>query len=283
MSRGFRALFFCLALAAASMPRPALAQQRGGVDPAASAPTDDQKKAQEHFRRAKELYSTGKYGEAIAELEVARGLDPKAKDLVMNLGIVHEKLGKYDEALALLKTYLEMQGVTPAERTKVEGMIKRIEGAKQAAPAPATTASTAPAIPQAPAATNARTEPPPRGRIDALTIAAGSVAAAGLVVGTGLGIHALSSRPSGDFVTGRDGSYATLEQQASDAHTVAIVADVSLGVGLIAAVATAWLYFGRPKTTAHATTPTTGKADARISIHPAAGKSGGFVFLGGTF
>ena len=76
----------CLAVAAATVSLPALAQPRAPSTTAdtAAAQTDEQRKAQEHFQRAKELYSTGKYSEAIAELEVARELDPKAKDLVMN-------------------------------------------------------------------------------------------------------------------------------------------------------------------------------------------------------
>jgi hypothetical protein len=277
-----------VALAAAFAPSPALAQPRSGAAASADtggATTDDQRKAQEHFQRAKELYSTGRYSEAITELEVARGLDPKARDLVMNLGIVHEKLGKYDEAITWLRTLLDMEGVTPAERAKAEGMIKRIEGAKASAPSPSPTSSggqtTAP--PQTPpeGGSEGKTEPPPRGRIDTLTITAGSVAAVGLVLGTGLGIYALSSRPGNDFVTGRDGSYATLEQRSSDAHTVAIVADVSLGIGVVAAAATAWLYFSRPKV--QATTPTTGKATSRLSVSPTSVRSGGGVLIGGTF
>ena len=135
--RGSLAPLFCLAAATVSLPVFAQPRSAGATAEVAPAPqTEDQRKAQEHFQRAKELYQAGKYGEAIAELDVARELDPKAKDLVMNLGIVHEKLGRYDEAISHLRSYLEMEGVTPAERTRVEGMIKRIEGAKRAAPRP---------------------------------------------------------------------------------------------------------------------------------------------------
>ena len=232
----------CLAVVAVSLP--VVAQQRPAApETSPAAPlTEDQRKAQEHFQRAKELYQAGSYREAVAELEVARGLDPKAKDLVMNLGIVHEKLGKFDEAVGYFKSYLEMD-VTPAERAKVEGMIKRIEGAKREVPAP-TTQPTATSAPTTTAPTPA--EPPPHGRIDGLTIAAGAVAAAGILAGTGIGIYAVSARPT-NFVTGRDGSYATLQQKTDNAHTAAIIADVSLGVGIVAAVAAAWLYFSRTK------------------------------------
>ena len=286
MSRGSWAPLFCLAAATVSLP--VLAHQRSGgpsLEPAPAAPgqTEDQRKAQEHFQRAKELYQAGKYEGAIAELEVARGLDPKAKDLVMNLGIVHEKLGRYDEAIEHLRTYLDMEGVTPAERTKVEGMIKRIEGAKRSAPQPsATTPSTAPSVtPPAPTSTPPEETAPPRGRVDALTITAGSIAILGLGLGTGLGIYALSTRPGDGFVTGRDGSYATLQQKTDDAHTAAVIADVSLGVGLVAALATGWLYFARTKDPAAG--PTTGTNAARVSVMPAASASGGALYVGGRF
>lgn len=271
-------------LAAAIVSPPVLAQtrsERASADAvsanAATQQTEPQRKAQEHFQRAKELYQAGKYEGAIAELEVARSLDPDAKDLVINLGIVHEKLGKYDEAIDHLKTYLEMEGVTPAERTKAAGMIKRIEGAKRSAPSPSaatpsTTATPPPSLPPTP------TEPPPqRGRVDAMTIAAGSVAVLGLALGTGVGIYALNTRPSDGFVTGRDGSYTTLQQKTDDAHAAALIADASLGVGLVAALATAWLYFGRTKDPA----PTTGSA--HVSVTPALANSGGTLLVRGAF
>lgn len=237
-----------LGLLAAGIPLPALAQRAPHApareEPAAPPPpqTEDQAKAQQHFQRAKELYQQGAYREAIAELEVARSLDPKAKELVFNLGIVHEKLAKFDEAIAWFQKYLDMD-VTPQERAKAESIIKRIEGAKTqvATPAPTLTTTTEPPPPS----------PPERGRIDAATIAAGSVAIVALGVGTYFGIDAISSRPS-DFVTGRDGSYATLVDKTDSAHTSAVVADVAIGVAVVATIATLYLYFSRSKDTPHA-------------------------------
>lgn len=234
-----------LAAAVVLVPLPVLAQRTRAAPkeepPAtAAAQTEDQAKAQEHFQRAKELYQQGAYREAISELELARSLDPKAKELVFNLGIVHEKLAQFDDAIAWFQKYLEMD-VTPQERTKAESIIKRIEGAKSQV--------TLPTAPTAAPTTEAPPPPPPppeRGRIDAATIAAGSVAVVALGLGTYFGIDALASKPN-DFVTGRDGSYATLVEKTDDAHTSAIIADVALGVALVATVATLYLYFGRTK------------------------------------
>src|SRR5262245_60991677 len=102
MTRGTSAPLLGLAVALWSLPALAQSHPTGSTEApthAAPALTEDQAKAQQHFQRAKDLYLAGSYREAVAELEIARSLDPKAKDLVMNLGILHEKLGKYDAAV----------------------------------------------------------------------------------------------------------------------------------------------------------------------------------------
>jgi hypothetical protein len=214
----------------------------------AAAPSKEQAAAQQHFQRAKDLYQEGSYAQAVTELEAARALDPKAKDLVFNLGIVHEKLQKYDDAIADFRLYVDMDGVTPAERQKAESIIKRIEGAKREASAvPSATAE------QGAPGTGGGTPPPPppeaeprHGRIDAATIGAASVSVVGLGVGATFGILALSTRPRG-FVTGRDGTYDDLVAKTDDAHTFAIVSDVGFAVGAVALIATAWLFLSRTK------------------------------------
>jgi tetratricopeptide (TPR) repeat protein len=242
-----RRFSFLLLLALTSIAVPVFAQPRTRE---AATSAEDQKKAQEHFQKARELYSSGRYGDALSELEIARNLDPKAKDLVMNLGIVNEKLQKYDDAIAWFKTFLEMDDITPAEKARAENFIKRIEGAKkeQAArkpPPPPTTTAT-------PTPTGAATNPPPppepteRGRVDGLTIGAGVLAGVGLAAGATFGAIALGTRPN-NFTTGTDGTFADLQSKTDDAHTFAIIADVSLGVAVVAGIAALYLYFGRTK------------------------------------
>ena len=284
MTRPLRILLAIVAVAGA-VPLPAAAQERAQQRPGSSPstlPSDttstepktkEQLEAQQHFQRAKDLYQTGSYREAIAALEQARVLDPKGKDLVFNLGIVHVKLGKFDEAITFFRQYMEMETVTAAERAKAENVIKRIEGAKREVPTtpPANGSGTAVEPPQPP-------PDPGRGRIDAATITAGSVAIVGLGVGTVFGILALSNKPSGDFVTGRDGSYKDLQTKTDDAHTQAIVADVGFGVGIAAALVTAYLYFGRTKVPQRSAT---GLVRVLPSASPVA--SGGVFLLGGSF
>lgn len=254
-----------LCLCALAMPLAASADDR--TSPVSA---EDQAKAQQHYQRARELYQSGSYRDAIGELEAARALDPHAKDLVFNLGTVHEKLGRFDEAIQLFRDYMAMDGVTAAERAKAETVIKRIEGAKREAAQGGTPSSTPGTEPtEAPIEKPAS---PERGRVDTATIAAASVAVVGLGVGTIFGIRALAMRPS-DFTTGRDGSYETLKNETDDAHMSAVIADVGFGIGIVGAVAAAYLYFGRTKEPS--------KIGAPASFAPVRG--GGVFLLGGSF
>jgi tetratricopeptide (TPR) repeat protein len=228
----------------------ALSPRVQGAEPAEPLPGSPAAAAREHFDRAQELYRIGSYRDAIEELEAARALDPNAKELVFNLGVVHEKLSEIDEALHFMRLYAEMD-LNPAEREKADAYIQRLEGAKRQVAA----AHPSPKVePGAPAEAPAAPEEPPRepekavkhGRFDGATLAAVAVVVAGVGVGTFAGITAVSDRPSG-FVTGRAGSYASFQDQNDRAHHWAIAADVSFGVAVAGAIAAATLYFARPK------------------------------------
>jgi tetratricopeptide (TPR) repeat protein len=86
--------------------------------------------ARRHFDRARADYGQGAYREAIGELEAAHTLDPNAKDLVFNLGVVHEKLADIDDALKWFRLYTTMN-LTPTERERADAYVKRLEGAKK--------------------------------------------------------------------------------------------------------------------------------------------------------
>jgi tetratricopeptide (TPR) repeat protein len=222
--------------ALAAPPRPAVIAQQ--------APTAAQKEAEAHYLRARELYKQGSYREAIVELEAALALDPDAKDLVFNLGVVHEKLANIDDAIRYFKRYSQMD-LSPAERERCDAYLKRLEGAKKeldAKLAAQRAAAERPAPPPAPP------PPPPRGRVDALTVGAAAVGIVGLSLGTFFAVKATSDRPpASGYVTGRDGSYDDLARQADDAHSSAIKADLFFVVGVGGTVAAALLYFLRPR------------------------------------
>jgi tetratricopeptide (TPR) repeat protein len=229
-----------LLVSLAASPSAGAAPTNAQDSPSSAGATDPKTRALKHFEHARELYRDGNYKEAIGELEAARELDPDAKDLVYNLALVNEKLGNIEESLRWMHRYSEMD-LDEQERGRAESAIRRLEGAKRTLEE--TKREEAKRPPKQP------NEPsrPPMGRIDGWTIATGSVAVVGLGVGAILGISALSSRPKAGFVTGQNGTYADLADQAENAHTKAIVADIGFTVFVASAVACSLLYFLRPR------------------------------------
>ena len=248
----------------------------GPTTPGTPTSPEAQQKAEEHYKKARELYQSGSYREAASELEAARALDPNAKDLVFNLGVVSEKLGRIDDALRYFRLYVQMEGVTPQEKQKAEAAVRRLEGAKREITPPPTTP-----------------EPKPEhGRVDAATIVAASLAVIGIGVGAGFGIKALVDKPKSNYVTGSgagaDGTNADLVDAKDRAHTEAIVSDVGFGVGVAAAAVAAYLYFARTKPTPRTGNPgvpaTVGAgqgAHAEVSVAPTPG--GGALIVQGIF
>ncbi len=264
-------------LLAASAPRPARAGDAAASAPSATAAVDasNVEAARRHFEKARADYAQGSYREAIAELEAAHSLDPSAKDLVFNLGVVHEKLSDIDDALQWFRLYTTMD-LTPAERDRADAYIRRLEGAKKevgtrsAFPAPPTELTAAEPPPPEP-------PPAPRGRIDVATVSALAVTVLALGAGVVLAVKADDDRPGAGFVTGRDGTYADLADRTATAHHEAIAADIAFGVSLGAAITTAVLYFAR---TRDAPSPVQGARPPSVSAAPLMG--GGAIFVQGS-
>jgi len=262
------ALVACIGATATSVgaPRAAWADETSPANVAA---------ARRHFERARAYYAQGSYREAIGELEAAHTLDPNAKDLVFNLGVVHEKLGDIEDALKWFRLYTTMN-LTPPERDRADAYVHRLEGAKkeledkQAAAAAAGAAHVP--VPPPP--------PPPKertatGRIDGLTIGTASVSVAALVFGIVMGEQ---DRPPSPFITGRNGTYSDLVDRQANAHQEAVLADVGFGVAAVAAASTAVLFFTRT----HTVGPATGSSSSTsVSAAPLTG--GGALFVQGSF
>jgi tetratricopeptide (TPR) repeat protein len=286
------ALVVCAAVAAA--PRVGLAEETSAANVTA---------ARKHFEKARAYYGQGAYREAVNELEAAHVLDPNAKDLVFNLGVVHEKLSDIEEALKWFRLYTTMD-LSPQERDRADAYVRRLEGAKrevdekQAAQQQPSTEPTAPtgespAQPrpqQPPSNTTPRTPsaqqesrpppppaPPPSGRIDGLTVAAAGLSTAGVVFGAVMGVKAVQDRVSANSVTTSETyPFSTFQNDINTAHREAILADIGFGVALVAGVATAYLYFGRSRA---APAPATGSTT--VSVGPFSG--GGAWVLKGCF
>lgn len=238
--------------------------------------------ARRHFDKARAEYAQGAYREAIAELEAAHALDPAAKDLIFNLGVVHEKLSDIDDALQWFQLYTTLN-LTPQERERADAYIRRLEGAKkelaQRQPGPPQPGTVSPPPPDTPLVPMAppSTPPPTRyGRMDAATVTMIGVSGAALAFGTAMGIKATADQPTG-FVTGRDGSIQDLQNKQNTAHKEAIFADVGFGVSIAAGITATILYFARPRDGA-AAPPTTG--GATVSAAPITG--GGALIVQGS-
>jgi tetratricopeptide (TPR) repeat protein len=245
--------------------------QGGSTSSSSQTSAEAAAQARQHFQHGRELYQQGAYRDAIKELEAAHALDPRAKYLVYNLAVVSERLGQLDAAIQYLDAYLQMD-LEAQERVRAEAMLKRLEGSKKevvVAPVVVPPPVVQPPPPQV--------SKPPRGRIDAATVAVAATAVAGLAVGTIFGIKALVDRPTG-LVAGKNASYTTIQSDEQHAHTEAIVADVGFGVGVAAAAVTAYLYFGRRKSAAPP------QQERLLSLVPVVeGGRGAVLVLGGTF
>lgn len=222
-------------VAHAEPPKAAPAAASGNVS------AQDHATAEEQFKKARALYLEGRYVEARTALLEARKLDPNAKDLVFNLGVVAEKLLEYDEAITYLREYKAMDSVTEAEAQRADTSIRRIEGARalhpKVQPAPV-------APPPAPAP---RAEPAKHGRIDALTVTGLGVTGAALATGIVFGVLAVSSKPASTVTTGESNTFAQVDSNNARAQTFGLVADIGFGVAIAGAVTTAVLYFARTK------------------------------------
>lgn len=206
----------------------------------AVVPAADRAQAEERFKKAKELYLEGRYVEARTALLDARKLDPSAKDLVFNLGVVAEKLLDYDEAIAYLREYKAMDSVTEGEAQRADASIRRIEGAKERHPKAAPAAAP-------PLQRDQPSPPPKRGRVDGFTVVGLGVTGAALATGVVFGVLALQSDPAAVVTTGRGNPYSAVESDNARARTFGLVADIGFGVAIAAAVGTTVLYFARTK------------------------------------
>jgi tetratricopeptide (TPR) repeat protein len=247
-----------------------------GPKPAAAptAETAASAQAHQHAARAHELYQQGQYHEAISELEAALKLDPNGKDLVFNLGVVHEKLGDIEDALRYFERYETMDLDAP-ERARAETYLKRLQGARKEVEKPAEPPPTPPPAPP----------PPPEkhyGRFDALTGAAVVVGVAGLAAGTIFGVKALSDRPKTTATTDTNG-YAQVESGEASAHNEGVASDVCFLVGIAGVATAAVLFFARTRDSASPPAGSTSPRPAAVVVSGAPLRGGGGLLLQATF
>ena len=82
-----------------------------------------------HYERGRSLYAAGRYREAAFELETAYSLDRTGTNLLLNLGMVHERLGHIDDAIVAYARHLA-SATDEAERTRTQRILTRLRGAR---------------------------------------------------------------------------------------------------------------------------------------------------------
>jgi tetratricopeptide (TPR) repeat protein len=100
-----------------------------GVGHAAPPEATPQDRAQIAYQEALKLYKSGQYRAAVDKLVEARKLDPTAKELPYNLGLLYEKLGEIDNAIRSFELYLNLE-TDDEEKERVRGILQRLEGAR---------------------------------------------------------------------------------------------------------------------------------------------------------
>ena len=221
---------------AAESPSPRPAAPASAASAASAAKDERIKQAKALNEEAEELYSHGQYRAAIAKLEEARKLDPDGKVLVYNLAVAHERLAEFEAAEKYYRRYLPMES-DPKTRERVEGVLLRIEGAKQES-------ASKPAPPPPPLKPAERT-------VEPWMFAAGAASLA-LGVGAGVGIAAAVTNPGASAKTGPGVSVDDLTRAAQLAHREAVAADISFLISAAAAGAAVYLYLRPPSAASQA-------------------------------
>jgi tetratricopeptide (TPR) repeat protein len=219
-----------------------------------------QKQAMALHDEAWALYEEGHYRAAIEKLEAALRIDPDGKELVYNLGLLHEKLADVKQAEAYYRRYLEME-TDPKSRSRTQAALHRLEGMEKEL--------TPPPLPPPPASAPAPPPPPPPPRpVRPWVIATGSAAGVALLLGSIFGLSALSKNPGRGATTGPGVSIGDLQAAARDAHDDAIVADASFLIMLAAAGTATFLYLSTPRAPAADGPRRGGPASTSVAMAP---------------
>lgn len=177
--------------------------------------------AAEHFERALSWYRTGKYRQAVDELNLALERDPGGKDLVFNLALVQEKLGDLEGAIQSLVRFQSLEK-DPVELGRAEQAIERLRGVQ---------AELATNRPQPERPTPVCAAPPRlRGKYDAWVVGAGGLAVTSFIVGAVFATRALVLGSGSDAESSRDS---------------ALIADFAFASSVLAGAGSVGLYLGR--------------------------------------
>jgi tetratricopeptide (TPR) repeat protein len=115
---------------ACALSTTAAAAQQGPDAGASFEPREVSAPAQAQYDAARAAYAAGRYRRAAALLEAALALDPAGTNLWFNLGVVAERLGDLDRAVAAYGRYVARVD-DPGERARTARIVARLEGARR--------------------------------------------------------------------------------------------------------------------------------------------------------
>jgi tetratricopeptide (TPR) repeat protein len=185
------------------------ASDPAGVEHDAATPSPEDR-AMAAYRRGTAHYNQARWADALADFEEAASLYA-SPDFQYDIGLCHEKLDEYAEAIRAFRTYLRAKP-DAEDRANVEDRIARLQRQldEKQAPRPA-------------AAVRESTPPPPRSRGGAALVASGAalVATGGALAlggGVGFGVAALRrSRRVDDVASGNPESLTFDEAERIEA------------------------------------------------------------------
>jgi tetratricopeptide (TPR) repeat protein len=249
--RHARVLAAFAALTVLAAQAPAFAES--GKSKKVEASKDAEAEARRLFREGDRLYAEGDYEGAVTAFEKAYELSRK-EALKYNLANAYERLGRYEAALTALRDYLpytkpEEQDVV---RRRIEKLEKRVEEQRLKAQEAQSNTGSAPGS-TAPAPAIAPNTPPPAADVPpgdsqpapVLGYVLLGVGAVGIGAGAFFGVQALGDKSDAEdaCADSSDGRRCPASAQGAvdDAKSKALIADVSLGVGIVAAAVGGYL------------------------------------------
>jgi tetratricopeptide (TPR) repeat protein len=105
------------------------------VAPHAALAVDDETEGKKRFKRGQELYKAEKYLEAAHEFEAGYAAAPRSLFL-MNIGHSYRRAGEFAKSKRAYQLLLQLEPTLP-ERADIEALVRSIDDAIAASPAPA--------------------------------------------------------------------------------------------------------------------------------------------------
>jgi hypothetical protein len=262
-----RVRWICLPLMLGLLLPPAVAHGQAREE----ASEDGDKRARELFLKGDRAYAEGDYETALSSFEAAYALSGRHA-LLYNMANAHERLGQYDQALDKLRRFLPhassgQQGLLEKRMQALQMRIDDQAATKKAAPVPPSTP---------PEADSERAEKgnetagsPPVSSPPYLGYALVGVGAVGLGLGTYFGMQALDARSDAEDGCPDVGGARRCTTESQDAidrdRSNALMADVSIGLGVVAAAAGVWMILS------HEPPAREGGTGARVGAAPRVG------------